>query len=80
MNVRREDVEIGQDGAWRSVPGDGADGFAEQYRHFATCIASGQRPQTGGRYARHVIDILFAAEESSISGREVLLTDFDRRP
>jgi predicted dehydrogenase len=57
-----------------------ADGFAEQYRYFATCIASGQQPQTGGRYARHVMDILFAADESSISGREVLLTDIGRRP
>ena len=79
-DVRCEEAEIGQDGAWRSVPGDGAVGFAEQYRHFATSIASGQLPQTGGRYARHVMDILFAAEESSVSGRGVLLADFNRRP
>jgi predicted dehydrogenase len=73
-------VEIGQDGTWRRVPGDGANGFAEQHRRFATYIAGGQQPQTGGRYARHVMDILFAADESSISGREVLLTDIGRRP
>jgi len=70
----RGSLEIGQDGKWRPVEHDGKDGFAEQYRHFAQAIRMNLRPQTSSWYGRHIMEILFAAEASSVTGREVQLT------
>ena len=65
---------------WREVEHDGKHGFCEQYRHFAQSIDMGMRPQTSSEYGRHIVEILQAAETSSITGREVHLTDYHRMP
>ena len=36
-----------------------------------TRIALGIEPPTHGQYGRHIMEILFAAEASSLTGREV---------
>ena len=78
-NVRGS-LRVGQNKEWREVEHDGKHGFCEQYRHFAQSIAMGMRPQTSGEYGRHIVEILQAAETSSITGREVHLTDYHRMP
>ena len=76
----RGSVRVGIDDKWTDIEPDGKDGFVEQYRHFAHSITTGVRPQTSSRYGRHILEILTAAEESSITGREVHLTDYHRLP
>ena len=78
-NVRGK-VRVGVDNEWRDVEHDGSDGFMEQYRHFVESVTTGVRPQTSSHYGRHILEILVAAEESSITGREVHLTDYHRLP
>ena len=76
----RGKVRVGVDNEWRDVEHDGSDGFMEQYRHFVESVTAGVRPQTSSHYGRHILEILVAAEESSITGREVHLTDYHRLP
>ena len=76
----RGSVRVGRNNEWRDVEHDGKHGFCEQYRHFAQSIAMGMRPQTSSHYGRHIIEILQAAETSSITGQEVHLTDYHRMP
>ena len=47
--------------------------MSEQWRAFASAIARDVEPTTHGDLGRHVVEILLAAEESSITGREVRL-------
>ncbi len=76
----RGQVRVGQDNEWRDVEHDGKNGFAEQYRHFVEAVSMGMRPQTSSHYGRHIMQILFAAEKSSVTGREVVLDDDGRQP
>ncbi len=73
-------VRVGQDGAWRTIVPEERDAFGEQYRDFVRAIASGLRPLTSSRYGRHIMEILVAGEESSITGREVRLSDYGSQP
>jgi len=68
-------VRIGRGGEWEEIPFDDppADMYNE-WRTFAEAIEKDIEPPTHGEYARHIMEILFAAEESAISGREVQLS------
>ena len=73
-------VRVGQDGAWRDLDIEPINDFAEQYRDFATAIATNDRPPASSAYGRHIMEILFAAERSSVTGREVVLEPLEREP
>jgi hypothetical protein len=47
--------------------------MTNEWKAFAEAIALDIEPATHGEYGRHVMEILFAAEESAINGREVVL-------
>ena len=67
-------VRIGRGGEWEEIPFD--DPPAEMYnewKSFAEAIEKDIEPPTHAEYARHIMEILFAGEESAISGREVQL-------
>jgi hypothetical protein len=44
-----------------------------EWKAFAEAIALDIEPPTHGAYGRHILEILLAAEQSAISGREVML-------
>ncbi|MFN3652100.1 MAG: Gfo/Idh/MocA family protein [Armatimonadota bacterium] len=47
--------------------------FTPQMREFARAIREGREPEVTGRYARHVVQVMEACEESSRTGRELRL-------
>ena len=73
-------VRVGQDGSWRDLAIEPINDFAEQYRDFVTAIATNDRPPASSAYGRHIMEILFAAERSSVTGREVVLQPLEREP
>ncbi len=69
-----EYVRVGKGGVWQDVPFTRPSAeFVNEWRAFAECIARDIEPPTHGPYARHIMEILFAAEKSAITGREVML-------
>jgi predicted dehydrogenase len=54
----------------------GSDRFAELQRgslieHLADCIRDGVQPVTSGRHARHVLEVMLAAQQSAREGRVI---------
>ncbi len=54
----------------------GSDRFAELQRgalieHLADCLRDGRQPVASGRHARHVLEVMLAAERSATEGRVV---------
>jgi predicted dehydrogenase len=67
-------VQVGKDDKWEDVPFE--DPPAEmhyEWKAFADAIAQDIEPPTHGAYGRHIMEILFAAEQSAILGSEVRL-------
>lgn len=61
------------DTQYHAVPVEPANGFGRQLANVAAAIRERRAPAVPGSWGRLVMSILFAAEESSRSGREVLL-------
>ncbi len=51
----------------------GGSGFTGEIYDFAKCIIDGTPAPIGPEYARHIMDVLLAAEKSSETGREVVI-------
>jgi predicted dehydrogenase len=56
------------------VPSLGSDRFAELQRgalieHLADCLRDGREPVASGRHARHVLEVMLAAQRSATDGR-----------
>ena len=67
-------VLVGRGDKWEPVPFDDTPAqMTNEWKAFAECIAQDIEPATHGEYGRHIMEILFAAEESAITGREVML-------
>ncbi|MEM7031662.1 MAG: Gfo/Idh/MocA family oxidoreductase [Chloroflexota bacterium] len=67
-------VKVGKDEKWEDVPFD--DPPAEmhhEWKSFAESIEKDIEPPTHGVWGRHIMEIMFAAEQSALSGKEVLL-------
>ena len=68
-------LQIGKDNQWTDVPFEAPPaGMTEQWRAFVEAIRLGIEPPAHGQWARHIMEILFAAEESALTGREVTLS------
>ena len=57
----------------------GSDRFALLQRgalieHLADCVRDGTQPVASGRHARHVLELMLAAERSAVEGRVVEVT------
>jgi predicted dehydrogenase len=78
VELKRIETESG-DAGWVTPPEDGrfpagSDRFAELQRgalieHLADCLRDARQPVASGRHARHVLEIMLAAERSATDGR-----------
>ena len=67
-------VKVGKGEEWRDVPfADTPTEMYNEWKAFAEAIEQNIEVPTHGEYARHIMDILFSAEKSSLTGREVML-------
>ena len=67
-------VKVGKNNQWENVPFDDPPStMHNEWKAFAEAIALDIEPPTHGEWARHIMEILFAAEQSAITGREVAL-------
>ncbi len=67
-------VQVGHGDKWEDVPfDDPPNEMYNEWKGFAEAIALDIEPPTHGEWGRDIMEILFAAEQSSLSGREVLL-------
>ena len=67
-------VRVGRGDEWEDVPWDDPpEGMHFEWQKFVEAIEKNIEPPTHGEYGRHIMEILFAAEESAITGREVML-------
>ena len=67
-------VKIGRGDAWDDVAfEDASHDMYHEWNSFAEAIEKNVEPPAHGAYGRHVMEIMFAAEQSAITGREVLL-------
>jgi predicted dehydrogenase len=69
---------IGRGETWQEVPGSVAEdwmlqGLVREWRAFAGALASGEPMPVTGAYARHVMEVAFAAEASSREKREIAI-------
>lgn len=72
-------VSIGRGEAWTTVPDTGHaawmnEALVSEWQAFERAIREQQEPAVPGRFARHVMATLFAAEESSRTHAEVRVT------
>ncbi|MEZ4863615.1 MAG: Gfo/Idh/MocA family oxidoreductase [Caldilineaceae bacterium] len=67
-------VKVGKGDEWQDVPfADPPTEMHNEWQAFAECIDQNIEPPVHGAYARHIMEIIFAAEQSAMSGREVML-------
>ena len=67
-------VRVGRGDRWEDVPfEDTPHEMHNEWKGFVEAIESGIEPPAHGEYGRHIMEILFAAEKSAITGRDVLL-------
>ena len=67
-------VQVGHGEIWKDVPyDDPPTEMHNEWKAFAEAIEQNIEPPTHGHWGRGIMEILFAAEQSSIRGREVML-------
>ena len=67
-------VKVGQGDKWEDVPFDDPPSeMHNEWKAFAQAIEQNIEPPTHGEWGRHIMEIMFAAEQSAITGREVPL-------
>ena len=71
-------VRMGKGEAWQDVPfEDPPEEMYHEWRLFAEAIQKDLEPPADGVWGRHVMEVLFAAEQSSLTGKEVVLESGD---
>ena len=69
-------VKVGKGDKWEDVPFDDPPfEFQNEWKAFAEAIEQNIEPPTHGEWGRHIMEIMFAAEESAITGVEVELEE-----
>lgn len=67
-------VRLGKSEKWTDVPYDNSPNpMHNEWKGFAESIEKDIEPPSSGYWGRHIMEILFAAEESALSGSEVML-------
>ncbi len=72
-------VTVGRGGQWQTLPDSGAndwmhEALLREWTVFLDWLARGGAAPVSGEYGRHIMAAVFAAEESSQLGREVLVS------
>lgn len=69
-------IQLGKGDQWEDVAFDAPPTeMHNEWKAFAESIAQDIEPPTHGEYGRHIMEIIFAAEQSAITGNEVMLQD-----
>lgn len=67
-------VKVGKDDQWEDIPfEDPPTEMHFEWKAFVEAIEQDIEPPTPGEYSRHIMELIFAAEESAIRGGEVML-------
>jgi phthalate 4,5-cis-dihydrodiol dehydrogenase len=74
-------ISIGQDESWSLITNDRdvdrenwmEEAMIEEWKAFISAIETGTQPAVTGEFARHIMAVIFAAEQSSKEKREVLI-------
>jgi predicted dehydrogenase len=67
-------LKLGKGDKWEDVPFEDTPAeMTNEWKAFAESIALDVEPPTHGEYGRHIMEILFAAEQSALTGTEVKL-------
>ena len=67
-------LKVGKNDKWVDVPFEDAPAEMHfEWKAFAEAIEQDIEPPTHGEYGRHIMEIIFAAEQSAITGGEVML-------
>ena len=67
-------VQLGREDRWEDVPFDEPPHtFHNEWKGFAEAVEKNIEPPSSGYWGRHIMEILFAAEQSAICGQEVML-------
>ena len=67
-------VRVGKDNKWEDVPcPDPPHPMCNEWLGFHQSISDNIEPPTSGEWGRHIMEIVFAAEQSAIAGREIPL-------
>ena len=67
---------VGKNDEWKAVKLDEPPAeFYYEWKSFAECIEKNIEPPTPGEWGRSITQIQLAAEESSMTGREVVLRE-----
>ena len=71
---RQPFLQVGQGNEWKDIPYDDPPAVMHhEWKAFVESIEQDIEPPTSGEWSRHIMEILFAAESSAISGRDVVL-------
>ncbi len=71
---RQPFLQIGQGDAWTDIPYDNPPAVMHyEWKSFVESIEQDIEPPASGEWSRHIMEILFAAESSAISGQDVVL-------
>jgi len=68
-------LAVGKDGTYGSIEVERHDPFARELADLVSAINTGSTLQVTPEYGRHIVQVLEACEESSRTGREVLIGD-----
>ena len=67
-------MRVGRGDDWEDVPfDDPPTAMHNEWKGFVEAIEQNIEPPTHGAYGRHIMEIVFAAERSAITGQEVVL-------
>ncbi len=78
LNIGYEQIEVGRNGRWEQIPveqeGDWMHAaLVEEWRAFAAAARGECPPAVDGAYARHIMEVAFAAEESARTGMAIAI-------
>ena len=75
-----EGIAIGKDETWQTIPESLPSGswmheaLVEEWSQFISAIENNTRPPVPADFAMHIMDVIFAAEQSSEEKREIAIT------
>ena len=72
-------VKLGKNEEWIDIPFEDPPNESHfEWTHFQESILQNIEPSTNGPWGKHIIEILLAAEASSISRQQINLRNFDK--
>jgi predicted dehydrogenase len=67
-------IAVDRDGAYEPIEVHRLDPFTEELKNLVATIQGREQLRVTPEWGRHILEVLLAAEESSLTGREVQIT------